>query len=252
MTAFIKVLLKKAQQQYIDLFYEIRKIIKWKKINNVYLNITDQQITKKIFGNIVRGDYEIDENKILKESFSQNDILLELGTGLGFNSIYCAKINNNKVLTFEGNPNLIPLIKKNMRKNNTEFDLRNEILISKNHSNTSATFNIVEDFWSSSAKDTVSSKIIGKVTVPTRDVNEIIKTFQPTYLLVDIEGGEDDLFDNCDFLQNSSIKKILLELHADVIGEEKCFTVMKNLNEAGYRMRLDGAPKNVAYFFKES
>lgn len=249
MISRVKSFLKKSQNSYVEIAYQLRHFTKWKKINAVDLCINDQLISKKIFGNILRGDYEIDENKKLQETFTPNDVLLELGTGIGFNAIYCAKINNGKVLTYEGNPKMIPLIRKNMAKNNADFLLKNEIVISKNFHVKSISFNIVDDFWSSSFKS-INANIINKVDVPTTDINTIIKDHNPTYLVMDIEGGEEDLFDNCDWLDNSSIKKIMIELHADIIGEEKCFMVMNNIVKKGFKMHFDGGPKNVAYFFK--
>lgn len=242
---------KALQQYYIDCYYLLRKSLQWKKVDAVYLNICDSLITKKIFGGIIRGDYEIDENKMLKKTFTKDDVLVELGTGLGFNSIYCAKVNNNKVVTFEGNPGLIPLIRKNMEKNKVQFELRNEIVLSHDSDSKDCVFHVVEDFWSSSLKSNPSSKIISEVKVPSCHIKEVISYFKPTYLMVDIEGGEDEFFNDCSFLENSSIKKILIELHADVLGEEKCFGVMKKITEKGFKMKLDGGPKNVVYFFKE-
>ncbi len=249
MITFVKSFLKRSQHNYIEVAYKLRHFTKWKKINSVELCIDDSLVSKKIFGNIVRGDYEIDENKILQETFTSDDVLLELGTGIGFNSIYCAKKNNGKVLTYEGNPNMIPLIRKNMAKNNADFALRNEIVISKNFQNKSISFNIVEDFWSSSSKS-INANIIKKVEVPTTDIHAIIRDYKPTYLVMDIEGGEEDLFDNCDWLDNSTIQKIMIELHADIIGEKNCFMVMNNIVQKGFQMHFDGSPKNVVYFSK--
>jgi hypothetical protein len=134
-----------------------------------------------------------------------------------------------------------------MKKNNVDFDLKNEIVVSKNFQQTSVSFNVVEDFWSSSSKH-LHANIINTVNVTTTDINETIRKFKPTYLVVDIEGGEEDLFDDCDWIEHSPIKKVLLELHADIIGEDQCFKVMNNLVQKGFKMSFDGAPKNVVYF----
>lgn len=238
------------KSRYILLYYVFRKSIKWKKLNSVYLNITDQMISKPLFGNIVFGDYEIDENEILHETLTRDDVVLELGTGLGYNSISAAKINNNKVVTFEGNPNLIPLIRQNMKKNKVDFSLTNKIVLSKDFGTANFEFNVVEDFWSSSLKNNINSKILEKVTVESCDVNKILQELHPTYLIVDIEGGEEDFFEDCSFLEGSSIKKILLELHANIIGEEKCSMVIANIIKSGFKIRLDSSPKNVIFFFR--
>lgn len=246
----MKSLFNRAETKYINFFVRFRKSIGWKKIHGIHLSIREDFISKTVLGYIIRGDYEIEEIKILGTTLHANDILLELGTGLGFNAIYSAKINNNKVVSFEANIDLIPLIKKNMSKNNTHFEVRNEILTSNKLTTANTTFNIVEDFWCSSTKDQLNETIIGKVTVPTRNVKDVIDQYNPTYLFVDIEGGEEEFFNDCSFLQNSSINKILVELHPEVIGEEKCLNILNNITKAGYKMRYDYAPKYLAYFFK--
>ncbi|MDQ6815478.1 MAG: FkbM family methyltransferase, partial [Bacteroidota bacterium] len=237
----LKALLKNL---YISFYYVFRQRVKWKKLNSVYLNITDPIISKPLFGNIIFGDYEFDENKILKKTIDKDDVLLELGTGLGYNSISAAKINNNKVVTYEGNPNLIPLIKQNMKKNSVKFRLENKIVLSKNFEDADCEFNIFEDFWSSSLKSNIDGKIVRKVTVKSYDINRVLREVQPSYLIVDIEGGEEDFFEDCSFLQNSSVRKILLELHANIIGEDKCSMVIENILKSGFKIRLDNSPKN--------
>lgn len=136
-----------------------------------------------------------------------------------------------------------------MNKNNADFLLKNEIVISQNLQNKTVSFNIVEDFWSSTSKS-INANIIKKVEVPTTDINVIISDHKPTYLVMDIEGGEENLFDCCDWLDNSTIRKIMIELHADIIGENKCFMVMNNIVQKGFKMNFDGSPKNVVYFSK--
>lgn len=239
-----------AKHLYISFYYLFRNVIKWKKVNSVYLCINDQMISKNLFGNIVFGDYEIHENEILNKTLHRNDVVLELGTGLGYNSITAAKINNNKVTTFEANPHLQALIKQNIKKNNVDIVIKNEIVLSKNFTNEKLEFNVVEDFWSSSVKSNINGKIVDRVTVPTCQICEILKELHPTYLIVDIEGGEEDFFEDCAFLTTSSISKILLELHADIISEEKCSMVIKNIINSGFKICLDSYPKNVMLFFR--
>lgn len=43
----------------------------------------------------------------------------------------------------------------------------------------------------------------------------------------------------------------MIELHADIIGENKCFMVMNNIVQKGFKMYFDGSPKNVVYFLNE-
>lgn len=250
MKIFINTCKAFIKQLYISFYYLFRNVIRWKKVNSVYLCITDKMISKNLFGNIVFGDYEIHENEILNKTLSCSDVVLELGTGLGYNSISAAKINNNKVTTFEANPHLHALIRQNIKKNNVDFVLKNEIVLSKNFNKEKLEFTVVEDFWSSSLKSNINGRVIDKVNVPVCDVSEILKELNPTYLIVDIEGGEEDFFEDCTFLTTSSISKILLELHSDIIGEEKCSMVIRNIINSGFKICLDSYPKNVIYFYR--
>lgn len=250
MFGFINTAIVKWKEFRFRVDYRFRKQIRWKRLNGIYLNISDELMAKTICKYIFLKIYEIDEHKILTETLNPDDTVLELGTGIGYNTIHCANISNNRVTTFEGNPKLIPLIKKNMQKNNIDVDVRNEILVSKGIEETNAPFNVAEEFWYSSVKEYSGANTVSHVSVPTRNINKVISEVNPTYLLVDIEGGEEELFQDCDFLADSSIKKILMELHPWVIGNEKCNLVIKNILGKGFQMRMDFFPKHMVFFYK--
>jgi FkbM family methyltransferase len=230
--------------------YKFRNLIKWKQLNTVYLNINSPLLSERACKAIIEGIYESNENRVLQETITEKDVLLELGTGLGYNAIFCAKRNNGKVVTFEGNPNLLPLIKENMLKNKVEFDLRNQILVTKAKSEEHVTFNIAEEFWSSSSKTEVVGKIQETVSVESVYIADVLRQYNPTYLLIDIEGGEEDIFEDASFLENSSIRKILLELHPDAIGDTKCSEIIKSIIDKGFSLRVDDSTKQVVYFYK--
>jgi FkbM family methyltransferase len=250
MFGFINSTLIKLKEFRFELHYMLRKQIRWRQLNGIELNISDSLMKKSICKYIYMGIYETDEHKVLTETFSADDILLELGTGIGYNTIYCARKSNYRVTSFEGNAALIPLIKKNMNKNDSDFDLRNEILVSQDVHESTSSFNIAEEFWFSSLKTDPGARIINHVTVPTCSMNRVIAEVNPTYLLVDIEGGEEELFQDSNFLANSSIKKILIELHPWALGDEKCNAIITTILDKGFRMRVDLSPKHIMYFYK--
>jgi hypothetical protein len=65
-----------------------------------------------------------------------------------------------------------------------------------------------------------------------RSLNEEIRRIRPTFLILDIEGGEYDLLQILDdFL---TIKKVAIELHEDVIGPEKIESIKRRLVDAGF------------------
>jgi FkbM family methyltransferase len=250
MFGFLNRAILSIKEQQFRLEYGSRKPTTWKNLNGIELNTGHPLMPRAVCEYIFKGIYEIDEHQMITETLAADDTVLELGTGIGYNSIHCSRISRNKVTTFEANPALIPLIKLNMQRNNAALDVRNEILVSSAAPGEKIAFNIAEEFWYSSVKSDPGSAITGHVNVPSTAIDEVIREVDPTYLLVDIEGGEEEFFESCDFLDNSSIKKILMELHPWTIGDEKCNAIISKILGKGFHLRMDLSPKHVVYFYK--
>lgn len=86
-----------------------------------------------------------------------------------------------------------------------------------------ADFFVEPDFWSSSTIRRGEAAAVRKV--PMRSLNEEIRRIGPTFLILDIEGGEYDLLQILDDFQ--TIKKVSIELHEDVIGPEKIAAIKR-------------------------
>lgn len=250
MFGFLNRAVIKIKELQFRLRYNSRKPKTWATLNGIELNTGHSLVPRAVCEYIFKGIYEIDEHQIITETLDENDTVLELGSGIGYNSIHCARISRSKVTTFEANPALIPLIKLNMQRNNVVLDLRNEILVSSPDAKKEIAFNIAEEFWYSSVKPEPGSAITGHVNVRSTSVDDVIREINPSYLLVDIEGGEEEFFNNCDFLDNSSIRKILIELHPWTIGDEKCNAIISRILGKGFHLRMDLSPKHMVYFYK--
>jgi FkbM family methyltransferase len=250
MFGFLNKAVIKIKDLQFRLQYNSRNPATWQKLHGIELNTGHPLVPRAVCEYIFKGIYEIDEHQMIAETLTEDDTVLELGSGIGYNSIHCARISRNKVTTFEANPALIPLIRLHMERNNVVLDVRNEILVSSGNSGADITFNIAEEFWYSSVKPEPGSVITGHVNVPSVSIDDVIREVEPTYLLVDIEGGEEEFFQNCDFLDRSPIKKILMELHPWTIGDEKCNAIIATILSKGFRLRMDLSPKHVVYFYK--
>src|SRR5580704_16528201 len=95
-------------QKYTRLFwYNIRyRIYPWKTISGIKMpvSLSMKYGTLRFISN---GKYEQGEIEIIKNTLQPADIVLELGTGLGFVSAYCAKIvGSENVFTYEANLSL--------------------------------------------------------------------------------------------------------------------------------------------------
>ena len=166
MFGFINSAIKKWKDLSFEMNYRFRKQIRWMQLNGIYLNISDEMMSEVVCKYLFLGIYETDEHQIHTKTFTPDDIQLALGTGIGYNTIHCARTSSNRVTTFEGNPKLIPLIKKNMKKNSTDADVRNQILVSKSAGETNAHFNVAEEFWYSSIKEYSGANTVNPFLCP--------------------------------------------------------------------------------------
>jgi len=184
----------------------------WHNVNGVYLPLKSM-IGFNTLRWIVNGQYEQGEIEIIKQQIEPKDRIMEIGTGLGFVSVYCAKIvGSENVYTFEANPLNIEIALRVFKKNKVSPHVKNALL-----SDSSG----MVDFPVNRKSRLASSSLMASgevVQVPQLVLNDIIRDIQPNFLIMDIEGSEYDVFRIIDF---QSIYKIQVELHPSILGEDK-------------------------------
>lgn len=201
----------------------------------VLIEINDY-LSPKLIEKLYCGDYEKGELKSIRKHLQPDDIVMELGAGLGFISLYCSKrIGSERVFAFEANPQLERYIRRNCELNglfpNLEICLLSEQIGKQD-------FFIKEDFWSSSSISTKNSR---PIVVPTRSLNDEIRRIKPTFLILDIEGGEYELTQFIDF---QTIRKVAIELHPNILGSEKSREVLERFAKAGFKVTWKHSIKN--------
>jgi FkbM family methyltransferase len=185
------------------------------------------QLSDNICAAIYDGYYERAELSTFNSKLHNNDIVFEIGTGIGFLSSYCAmKIGSDHVFTYEANPQLESLIKNVYLENRVSPTLKFGILGSKIGQ---AKFYVTRDFWASSLLP--PSEPHQELTVPIFSLNDEIKKINPTFMIMDIEGGEYDLIRLIDF---HTIRKISVELHTEVLGQNKVDEIKEIMRMAGF------------------
>jgi FkbM family methyltransferase len=215
--------------------YQVRDAVVGKpshyEIDGIRLPADERLISENIDRALRRGRYEQEERNNLPGLLRQDDVVLELGGGLGLVSTLCARNPKvRQVTTVEANPELIPYIHEVHRINGVadRTQVINGIAIPA-PSVDAMDFFLRNDFWASST----NGEVWGwreKTRVPVKDLNALVAKLSPKVLIVDIEGGEGDLFDG--FLPGS-IRHIYLELHGRVIrrnGIKKIFDDLSGVN----------------------
>lgn len=185
------------------------------------------RLTDNICAAIYDGHYEGAELRTFKTMLDDDDVVLEVGAGIGFLSSYCAKaIGSEKVFTYEANPKLEALIRDVYAANQVQPTLKIGVL---GRQAGTTRFYITRDFWASSLLPPAEPSEV--VSVPVYDLNAEIRKVQPSFLLMDIEGGEYDLIKSIDF---HSIRKISIEIHTDVLGQERVDEMKSIMSDAGF------------------
>jgi FkbM family methyltransferase len=202
---------------------------KFIQINGIKLCLGDH-ISETIKEVIYRGDYEGPELRIARAFLKNDDVVMEIGTGLGFLSTFCARqIGNNNVFTYEANPELKDRIQETYSINNVKPILENCLIGEHNGEHE---FYLNRDFWTSSVV-IQNEQDARRIKIPVKSFNQEVQRINPTFLIIDIEGGEYDLVQYANF---HNVKKILIEIHHTVLGLEKANFVKMKLKESGFQI----------------
>ncbi len=179
---------------------------------------------------MVSGIYEKTELIFVKTYLRPDDRVMELGTGIGLISTYCAKaIGSNKVWTFEANPQLEKHIRRIYKLNGVCPELSICML---GREQGVQRFYISKDFWTSSIISTRRSD--RAVNVAVKSFNSELRRIDPTFLIIDIEGGEFELLKDADL---GNVKKIAIEIHQNLLGIDKSEELKSKLVDSGFQIK---------------
>lgn len=213
----------------------------WADNHGVMLPVKHRLVSPGIAREIYMGDYEAKEIEIISRRLASDDVVFEVGAGLGYLSAYCAKrVGSDKVFTYEANPELIPLIRETHARNSVAPTVTNALLA---QGEGEREFRIEDDFWASSAHREGGRAI----TVRQVDLNAELARIRPTFMIVDIEGGEAEFFASADL---SAVQGICVETHPDVLGDRVLSEMFAGLVAKGFALDFSLIRKNVFFFHR--
>ena len=201
------------------------KVVKWRGLKIAVGDHMSQLAADCLFWQV----YEEGEVAIVAHFLQPDDVVFEIGTGLGAVALVCSKkIGADRVHTYEANPALKPHIQRNFELNNLFPE--SQICMLGEGPGEADFFASADSFELSTAvKQTKNTKV---TKTPTKSFNDELRRVDPTFLIVDIEGGEYDLFRILDDF--GRINKIAIEVHPLVIGDEKVAAVKERLTTEGF------------------
>ncbi len=205
------------------------------EVHGIRVPVVEPVINERMRGVLESGRYERNEVRLLERLARPDDVVLELGAGVGVVSSVAARVvGAERVVSIEANPDLIPIIEETHRLNDVVgIKLLHGAALSKPRSTAEIPFYLRPNFWASSMdhrKEDKRSGGVREVPVPVIDLNSLIADIRPTILVMDIEGGELSLVSDGDF---STVRSVIMELHPRVYGNQGVERIFSALAKAG-------------------
>jgi len=187
-----------------------------------------------------RGDYELAERILISKFILPGMRVLELGASLGIISSFIARGigKSGKLLSVEADKSLLPHWENNLRSNGFSGTCENALVcptwIGEIPSHLSSTqFQPCDDKLSGRAKAGTD----GGVKVPWKTAGLVCEenSFEPTALVVDIEGTETVWIGSSPGFPDS-VRLIIVEFHPQYSGPELAAQAAQSVIDQGFRI----------------
>ena len=111
--------------------------------------------------------------------------------------------------------------------------------------NGSRTFYVEQDFWASSVLP--GSDQAYEIEVRQIDLNDELAKIQPSFLIIDIEGGEIEFLS---YANLTGVQKICIETHPGMLTNAKLSKMLEGLFSQGFALDFSLIRKNVFYLYR--
>ena len=180
-----------------------------------------------------RGLHERGEMETIRHLIRPDDIVLELGSGLGIVSTFIAqRLSDSRNLhTFEANPELLEPIKSVFEANDVKPNLHN-IAVGREDGCREFFFN-VNNLSSSVHRREGAAK---SELVAMASMSRLLREIRPTFVVFDVEGAEAEIFK---VEIPPEVRVLCGELHPSIIGDDGVSTVIRTILDSGFDFIAD-------------
>lgn len=207
-----------------------------------------EAVSQTIQNKIRNGKYERREAATVPLILEGDDIVLELGSGLGLISTLAYKTGKVKdVHCFEADSRLIPLITLTHKVNGVTASIYNEVLTSDAGliEQGYVEFHLRRNFYGSSLTSDSGAGVVETVRPKTKSFAEAVAAISPTVIVSDIEGGEAGLFSNCEM---PSVRRVMMEIHPTIIGSAGVKAIFDDMHRAGLHYDHTASQREILVF----
>ncbi len=195
-------------------------------VGGVRLRAIGPGVSRQVMHGLYRETYEEPECLLLGYFLSPSDRVLEVGGGVGFISLLCARVvGAGSVLTYEANTAMEEVIRDNFALNGLVPNLRNRAITAQGGP---ITFFVSGNIVSSSLYRREGGV---PATVESDALESVLGEWRPSVLVMDIEGAEIDVLCASPL---AGIRAIMVELHPHITGEAAVGRLRDHLGKVGF------------------
>jgi len=204
-------------------------------INDYIVHLPNHLMNDAIRKSMKGGRYEGHETVAVNRHIVAGDRVLELGAGVGYISMQIAsRIGGENLLTVEANPKMVPVVEKNLAANMIEgVTVINAAVVPDSVTVDHVSFHMTAAFWASSLNTTLAKKwkSTKSVDVPAVRIGELMQEHKPTVVIMDIEGGEQGLFETP---WPDYVRLLVVELHPQLYPDQVIKQIFDQMSAAGF------------------
>jgi len=223
--------------------YLLRKLLRPRvvSIDGIVIEFTPDLVSAAIVEQIYTEHYEAAEKHLVGALVDPGDVVLELGSGLGFISSVIGQRRPRQLVCVEANPRMVPLIGRNLANNGvTGVEVLSGIV---GPDDGEEDFFFGDHFIGSSVHRTDEHS--GRLTVRRHAIGPLFERFKFNCLIIDIEGAEYELLEH---LPLAGVAKLCIEFHPHIIGLAKVTEIVERLIRAGFALDLQQHSGQVLVF----
>jgi FkbM family methyltransferase len=199
------------------------------RIDGVILASGLDAVPAAVREDLLRNTYEDTERKLLLKVLRPGMKVVEIGAGIGFIGLLASRIvGDANVWSFEANPSLEPLIRRNYDLNGLTPSLTMKAVTRNGNS---VNFFRSDNIISSSVLD--RSRGDQQITVESVAFDDVLAKLHPDVVIMDVEGAEVDLLAGA---LAAETRHLIVEMHPHIVGQQKIDNLLCHLEEQGFTL----------------
>ena len=218
-------------------------------INGYIVHIPNHLMNDAIRKSMQGERYEGHETFAVKRHIVEGDRVLELGAGVGYIAMQIAnRIGGENLLTVEANPKMVPVVEKNLAANLIEgVTVINAAVVPDSFTADHVTFHMTAAFWASSLNPALAKKwkSTKSIEVPAVKIGELMQEHKPSVVIMDIEGGEQGLFETP---WPDHVRLLVIELHPQLYPDQVIKQIFDQMSATGLTYCPVGSRGQVVVF----